>query len=366
MAVGNEPFLKSYNDSYVNLTYPALQNIQNALNEIGIGDDIKATVPLNADVYNSPADNPVPSAGRFRSDISDLMTQIVQFLDKNNAPFIINIYPFLSLYENEGFPIDFAFFDGNVDPIVDNGINYTNVFDANFDTLVSALRAIGFRDMPIMIGEIGWPTDGDMNANIKNAFQFYSGLLPKLASNKGTPLYPGYIEVYLFGLMDENAKSVAPGNFERHWGIFTYDGQPKFPMDLSGQGRNVSLVGAKDVKYLPKRWCMLNPNVRDYSKLVDSIDFACSLSDCTALGYRSSCNNMNASGNASFAFNMFYQVHNQDERACEFDGLAMVTVQNISQGNCNFTIQLAASPSNTAVSLVLSSVVVFMALVAIV
>jgi hypothetical protein len=44
VAVGNEP--------YYHLSLPALENIQNALN--GVGDRIKATVPLNADVYNSP------------------------------------------------------------------------------------------------------------------------------------------------------------------------------------------------------------------------------------------------------------------------------------------------------------------------
>ena len=44
--------------------------------------------------------------------ITDLMTQIVQFLSKNNAPFTVNIYPFLSLYGNDNFPIDHAFFDG--------------------------------------------------------------------------------------------------------------------------------------------------------------------------------------------------------------------------------------------------------------
>uniref|UniRef100_A0A7N0UYR7 Glucan endo-1,3-beta-D-glucosidase n=1 Tax=Kalanchoe fedtschenkoi TaxID=63787 RepID=A0A7N0UYR7_KALFE len=90
VAVGNEPFLTSYNNSFLNNTLPALQNIQNALNEAGYGDTIKATVPLNADVYFSPADNPVPSAGRFRTDINDLMTRMVQFLNQNNAPFTVN------------------------------------------------------------------------------------------------------------------------------------------------------------------------------------------------------------------------------------------------------------------------------------
>ncbi|KAM7505618.1 hypothetical protein LguiB_004522 [Lonicera macranthoides] len=346
VAVGNEPFLKSYNNSFLNTTFPALQNIQNALNEAGVGDQIKATVPLNADVYGSPEDNPIPSAGRFRTDINSQMTQIVQFLDQNKAPFTVNINPFLSLYGNDDFPMDYAFFDGATNPIVDNGIQYTNVFDANFDTLVSSLKAAGYGDMPIVVGEVGWPTDGDKNANSNYAYRFYNGLLPKLASNKGTPLRPGSIEVYLFGLLDEDAKSVAPGNFERHWGIFKYDGQPKYSIDFSGQGQNKFLVPAQNVEYMEKQWCTFNPNAKDLSKLADNINFACTFADCTALGYGSSCNSLDANGNASYAFNAYYQAQNQARLSCNFQGLAMLSTQNISQGNCNFTIQIVSTSSS--------------------
>lgn len=347
VAVGNEPFLKSYNNSFLNITLPALQNIQNALNEAGLGNTIKATVPLNADVYQSPESNPVPSAGIFRPDINGLMTQMVQFLNKNSAPFTVNIYPFLSLYGNDDFPFNYAFFDGVDNPINDNGIQYTNVFDANFDTLVSALKSVGFGDMPILVGEVGWPTEGDKNANAGNALRFYNGLLTRLAANKGTPRRPGFIEVYLFGLIDEDAKSIAPGNFERHWGIFRYDGQPKFPMDLSGQGQNKLLIGAQGVKYLAPKWCMFNPDAKDLSKLADNINFACTYADCTALGYGSSCNNLDANGNASYAFNMYYQVQNQDRMACGFQGLAKLTTDNISTPTCNFIIQIVPSSSSS-------------------
>lgn len=343
VAVGNEPFLKSYNNSFLNITFPALQNIQNALNEAGLGDTVKATVPLNADVYQSPENNPIPSAGVFRPDINGLMTQIVQFLNKNGAPFTVNIYPFLSLYGNDDFPFNYAFFDGVDNPVNDNGTPYTNVFDANFDTLVAALKSVGYGDLPILVGEVGWPTEGDKNANVGNALRFYNGLLPRLAANKGTPRRPGHIEVYLFGLIDEDAKSIAPGNFERHWGIFRYDGQPKFPMDLSGQNQNKFLIGAQNVKYLPSRWCRFNPDAKDLSKLPDNINYACTFGDCTALGYGSSCNNLDANGNASYAFNMYFQVQNQNPMACRFQGLAQLTTDNISTPTCNFLIQIVPS-----------------------
>ena len=180
-----------------------------------------------------------------------------------------------------------------------------------------------------------------------SAYRFYNGLLPRLGENRGTPLRPTYIEVYLFGLLDEDAKSIAPGEFERHWGIFKFDGQPKFPIDLSGQGQNKLLIGAENVTYQPKKWCMFNTEAKDLTKLAANIDYACTFSDCTALGYGSSCNTLDANGNASYAFNMYFQVKNQDEDACIFQGLATITTKNISQGQCNFPIQIVASTASS-------------------
>ncbi|KAK0572065.1 hypothetical protein LWI29_025614 [Acer saccharum] len=102
VAVGNEPFLTAYGDKFLNTTFPALQNIQAALIKAGLGRQVKATVPLNADVYQS-ADSGLPSTGDFRGDIHDLMTSLVKFLSDNGAPLTINIYPFLSLYADPNF-----------------------------------------------------------------------------------------------------------------------------------------------------------------------------------------------------------------------------------------------------------------------
>ncbi|XP_072983065.1 glucan endo-1,3-beta-glucosidase 8-like isoform X1 [Typha latifolia] len=340
VAVGNEPFLQSYNGSFLHTTLPALKNIQKALDEAGVGNRIKAVVPLNADVYSSPTNNPVPSAGDFRSDIHGLMLQIVHFLHDNNSPFVVNIYPFLSLYQNPDFPFDFAFFDGTGRTITDRNVSYSNVFDANHDTLVWSLRKAGVPDMKIIVGEVGWPTDGDKRANPANAKRFYDGFLKKMAQKTGTPLKPGKMDVYLFGLIDEDMKSVLPGNFERHWGIFTYDGRPKFPMDLSGQGHDKYLVGASGVQYLPAQWCVFNEEAKDLKALPANVGYACSNGDCTALGYGSSCDNLDKRGNISYAFNMYFQMQDQDVRACDFDGMAKITTKNASQNGCLFPVQI--------------------------
>ncbi|KAG8376287.1 hypothetical protein BUALT_Bualt09G0047500 [Buddleja alternifolia] len=364
VAVGNEPFLKTYDDRFTRTTLPALQNIQAALIKAGLGRNVKATVPLNADVYES--DTGVPSGGNFRPDIHDLMISIIKFLANNGAPLTINIYPFLSLYLDSHFPVEFAFFDGHAAPIVDGSFTYTNVFDANYDTLISALEKNGFPSIPIIIGEVGWPTDSNTNANTQLARRFNQGLLSRINQGLGTPKRPTPPDIYFFSLIDEDAKSIDPGNFERHWGVFNFDGTIKYPLDL-GHGRN--LTAAKGVRYLSRQWCVMAPdaNLMD-PNLAQSVSLACTYADCTSLGFGSSCGGLDARANASYAFNMYYQTMNQRSGSCEqFHNLSVITKidPGFHGGSCRYEImidtgrhQQARNPGTSAAGKMCSNCVV--------
>ncbi|XP_021657192.2 glucan endo-1,3-beta-glucosidase 8 [Hevea brasiliensis] len=338
VSVGNEPFLEAYEGKYDESTFPALQNIQKALDEVGVGDKIKASIALNADVY----DGNKPSDGNFRSNVRNVMLKIVKHLQQHKAPFIVNIYPFLSVYQTAGFPVEYAFFEGSGRKVYDKNVTYSNVFDANYDTLVWALTKAGVPDLKIIVGEVGWPTDGAQYATTMYAQKFYDGLLKKLAEKKGTPLRPGILNVYLFSLLDEDVKSILPGFFERHWGLFRYDGQAKFPMDLSGQGNDKMLIAAKGVQYMQKQWCVLNDEVRDESLIPSALSYACYHSDCTSLTHGSSCGNLDLRGNASYAFNMYFQMNSQDVEACDFNGLGTIVTRNASRGTCLFPVQIVS------------------------
>lgn len=215
-----------------------------------LAGSIKLVVPCNADAYEAN----LPSQGTFRPELTEIMTQLVSFLNSNDSPFVANIYPFLSLYGNSDFPQDYAFFGGTTHAVSDGPNVYTNAFDGNYDTLVAALNKLGYGQMPIVIGEVGWPTDGAVGANLSAARAFNQGLISHLLSNQGTPLRPRAppMDVYLFGLLDEGGKSILPGSFERHWGIFSFDGQAKYALNL-GLG-NTALKNARNVQYLPSRW----------------------------------------------------------------------------------------------------------------
>lgn len=338
VAVGNEPFLQTYNGTFLGTTFPALRNIQSALIKAGLSNQVKVTVPLNADVYWSSTG--FPSGGDFRTDIHDIMFTIVKFLSENGAPFTVNIYPFISLYIDANFPVEYAFFDGNSQPLDDGGTLYYNMFDANHDTLVYALQKNGFGDLPIIVGEIGWPTDGDRNANIEYARRFNQGFMSHISGGKGTPKRPGPIDAYLFSLIDEDAKSIQPGNFERHWGIFTFDGIPKYPLNL-GTTNSGALVQSRNLKYLEKKWCVMKTSARlDDPQIAPSVNYACGLADCTSLGFGTSCGNLDARGNISYAFNSYYQINNQLDSACKFPNVSMITKTDPSVGTCRFEIMI--------------------------
>nr|GLL17296.1 glucan endo-1,3-beta-glucosidase 5 [Ipomoea trifida] len=351
VAVGNEPFLSTFNGTFLATTFPALQNVQAALIKAGLGNKVKVTIPLNADVYQSSSEK--PSTGDFRQDIRDLMVSIVKFLSDNGAPFTVNIYPFISLYNDPNFPADYAFFDGYSNSIDDDGKVYSNVFDANHDTLVWALQKNGFPNMSIIIGEIGWPTDGDIHANVKYAQRFNQGFMTRISGGKGTPLRPGPIDAYLFSLIDEDAKSIQPGNFERHWGIFNFDGTPKY--DLSLGANSGRLVPASGVHYLTQQWCVIAPTASlDNPQIADSVGYACSHADCTSLGYGTSCGDLDSRANISYAFNSYYQENNQLPSACKFPGLSVITNKDPSTPTCKFKLMIQtsrpASDKNSAIT----------------
>lgn len=235
VAVGNEPFLTGYNGSYLTTTLPALRNMVTALADANMADTVKVVIPFNADVMDGA---PLPSATRFKPEYLDQIRPMLQIFNTTGVPFCVNLYPFISKYQDPDFPLDYAFFSGSTASIIDGVNTYTNAMDASLDALVSALAAEGYPNMPIVLGEIGWPTDGNLYATAALAGKYNQQLINHLQSEVGTPLRPNtFYEFYMFGLLDENMKSILPGPFERHWGMFYYDGVAKYELDLAGMQR---------------------------------------------------------------------------------------------------------------------------------
>ncbi|CAI5994961.1 unnamed protein product [Closterium sp. NIES-65] len=292
IAVGNEPFLQGYQGMYESAVVPAMRNMYSALQDAKLDDKIKLTVPLNADILGSSYP---PSSGEVRGDILEDITAIADILKQSGGTFSINIYPFLTLHQDTTGAIGLnQVFLGQPggqawqfkDP--KSGLKYDNIFDGAFDAVVAALEKIGYGDLPIEIGEIGWPSDGqgDMRgyATVDNAYRFNQAILAHMLSGTGTPARPNQIlSGYLFALSDEDRKITLAGPFERHWGIFRADGTPKYPLDLTGGGKNVTLKNATGIVLYPGRWCVAKEDA-DPQKLAEAVTYACGdtkPSDCT-------------------------------------------------------------------------------------
>ncbi|PHT51194.1 Glucan endo-1,3-beta-glucosidase 7 [Capsicum baccatum] len=237
--VGNEVMSTNDQNLMANLL-PAMQNMQNALNEVSIGGKIKVSTVHSMAVMKQ---SDPPSSGSFDPNIGDLLKGLLEFNKATGSPFAINPYPFFA-YRDDPRPDTLAFclFQPNAGR-VDAGskIKYTNMFDAQVDAIRSALNAMGFKEVEIVIAETGWPYKGDSNEvgpSIENAKAYNGNLIAHLRSMVGTPLMPGTsVDTYLFAMYDEDLK---PGpTSERSFGLFKPDLTMTYDIGLSKANNQV-------------------------------------------------------------------------------------------------------------------------------
>ncbi|KAI3461676.1 hypothetical protein Pfo_018339 [Paulownia fortunei] len=342
VAVGDEPFLQSYGEQFYPFVVGASANIQTALFKANLAERVKVVAPCSFDAFQS--ESGLPSKARFRPDVNRTMIELLTFLNRHHSPFFVTISPFQSYHGNKNLSLDFALFRERAHARNDSHKTYKNSFDLSYDTIILALSSAGFPQIEVVIGRIGWPTDGAPNATSSLAEEFMKGLIDHLHSRsaKSSKRQDLPTEIYIFSLLDEDKRSIATGNFERHWGVFTFDGQAKYQVDF-GQGSR-KLVNAQDVQYLSSKWCVVNNN-KDLSNATALALGACDAADCTALSPGGSCFNLSWPGNISYAFNSYYQQHDQNAESCDFAGLGLITTVDPSADACRFFVGLRTSLS---------------------
>lgn len=108
------------------------------------------------------------------------------------------------------------------------------MFDAQLDSVYSAMDRLGFSDVEIVVGEIGWPSEGDkdqIGVDVATAAEFNKNLVARVNSGIGTPLMPNRtFETYIFALFNENLKS-GPTS-ERNFGLFRSDLTPVYDIGI--------------------------------------------------------------------------------------------------------------------------------------
>ncbi|XP_027183553.1 glucan endo-1,3-beta-glucosidase-like [Coffea eugenioides] len=228
IAVGNEVSLSSSIAQYVG---PAMGNIQNALASAGLEDQIKVSTSISAGLLGISYP---PSQGSFSNEARPFMTPIINFLVQNNAPLLVNVYPYFSYIGDEAdISLDYALFTSQGTVVQDGSFGYQNIFDAVLDAHYSALEKEGGSNVEIVVSETGWPSDGNPPAaSSENAGNYYKNVISHVNSGQATPRRPGRgIETYLFAMFDENDKSGA--ETEKHFGLFFPNQQSKYGISFN-------------------------------------------------------------------------------------------------------------------------------------
>ncbi|XP_076909951.1 glucan endo-1,3-beta-glucosidase, acidic-like [Bidens hawaiensis] len=217
IVVGNEvdPDPSKESSRYVSFVLPAMRNVHNAL----IAARLNRIKVSTATYTGLLRDAYPPSNGAFK--VPGYIQPIIRFLVDNNLPMLANIYPYFGYRNDPNRNLPYALFtaQGNVVTDQNNGLRYSNLFDAMLDAHYAAQARVGGGSLDIVVSESGWPSAGGEAANVGYAGTFYKNLIEHVKGARGTPLKPQkVIEAYLFAMFDENEKPGEPT--EKNFGIF--------------------------------------------------------------------------------------------------------------------------------------------------
>ncbi|XP_023635951.1 glucan endo-1,3-beta-glucosidase isoform X2 [Capsella rubella] len=336
--VGNE-VISTADHLLIRTLVPAMQSLHTALVSASLHRRIQISTPHSLGILS---DSTPPSSAKFRRGYNtQVLKPLLSFLRTTSSPFVVNPYPFFG-YSPE--TLDFALFRPNPG-LFDHHTKllYTNMLDAQLDSVYSAMDKLGFSDVEIVIGEIGWPSEGDIDqigVDVSTAAEFNKHLVARVDSGTGTPLMPNRsFETYIFALFDENLKS-GPTS-ERNFGIFRSDLTPIYDIGILRPKVRSSIPeknpGSPAQGSPEKRWCVTKPGAETVA-LQRNIDYVCGLGlDCRPINEGGLCYLPNTvKAHSEYAMNLFYQTMGKYKFDCDFDKTGEITTINPSYGDCEY------------------------------
>ncbi|KAL1218175.1 Glucan endo-1,3-beta-glucosidase [Cardamine amara subsp. amara] len=336
--VGNE-VISTGNHLLIRTLVPAMQSLHTALVSASLHRRIQISTPHSLGILSNSTP---PSSATFRLGYdTHVLKPLLSFLRTTSSPFVVNPYPFFG-YSIE--TLDFALFRSNPGLFDQHSkLLYTNMFDAQLDSVYSAMNKLGFSDVEIVVGEIGWPSEGDIDqisVDVATAAEFNKNVVERVNSGAGTPLMPNRtFETYIFALFNENLKSGQTS--ERNFGLFRSDLTPIYDIGIlrpSGRTLNPENNPRSPVRgSSEKRWCVTKSGAETVA-LQRNIDYVCGLGlDCGPITEGGLCFSPNTvEAHSAYAMNLYYQTMGKHEFDCDFDNTGEITAMDPSYGNCEY------------------------------
>ncbi|CAI9268923.1 unnamed protein product [Lactuca saligna] len=227
ITVGNKIDPNNGNSRFVNFVLEAMRNVHQAIVDAGLADQIKVSTATYTGLLSNTYP---PSVGEFHDNVKSFIEPIIRFLRKNNLSMLANIYPYFACRDNPNISLPYSLFTSG--PLVnDNGLVYSNLFDAMLDAYNAAQTRLGGGDLNIVVSESGWAPYGHRVATPENVATYYQKSVEHVKEDNGTLARPeNSIETCLFAMFNENSNE--GDEYERHFGLFFPDQGSKYELSF--------------------------------------------------------------------------------------------------------------------------------------
>eukprot|EP01018_Ginkgo_biloba_P010311 Gb_28747 [translate_table: standard] len=133
---------------------PTMENLHSSLVKHSLDKSIIVTNFISMDALGLSFP---PSSGSFREDIvHSIIKPILEFLSRTDSYFFLNSYPYFAWKSNPNtVSLDYAMPELRTPVVKDGLFEYTNLLNAQLDSVVAAMEKLGYPHVNLALSETG-------------------------------------------------------------------------------------------------------------------------------------------------------------------------------------------------------------------